>query len=68
MGLLDEFETRDIIQAYSVQLIFEIITKLANEIRILETKKYMMPVLSEFFRLYNKYWKPYKIRKKERLA
>jgi hypothetical protein len=65
MGLLEEFETRDIIQSYSVQLMFEIITKLVNEIRILESKKYMMPVLSEFFQLYHKYWKPYEIRKKK---
>ncbi|WZL81833.1 hypothetical protein QBE53_01665 [Vallitaleaceae bacterium 9-2] len=65
MGLLDEFESRNIIQSYSVQFMFEIITKLVDEIRILETQKYMMPVLSEFFTLYHKYWKPYEIRKKK---
>lgn len=65
MGLLEEIESRDIIQSYSVQFMFEIITKLANEIRHLETQKYMMPVLSEFFSLYNHGWQPYEIRKKK---
>lgn len=65
MELLEEFESRNIIQSYSVQFIFEIITKLVNEIRKLEKQKYMMPVLSEFFPLYHKYWKPYEIRKKK---
>lgn len=65
MGLLKEFESRDIIQSYSVQYMFEIITKLVNKIRIMENQKYMMPVLSEFFPLYHKCWKPYEIRKKK---
>lgn len=65
MGLLEEFESRNIIQSYSVQFMFEVITKLVDEIRILESQKYMMPVLSEFFPLYHKYWKPYEIRKKK---
>lgn len=65
MGLLEEIESRDIIQSYSVQFMFEIITKLVNEIRRLEAKKYMMPILSEFFLLYHRYWKPYEIRKKK---
>jgi hypothetical protein len=65
LDLLDEFESREIIQSYSVQYIFEIITKLVEKIRIIESKKYMTPVLSEFFQLYNKYWKPYEIRKKK---
>lgn len=65
MGILEEFETRDVIQSYSVQIMFEIITKLVSEIRELETKRYMMPVLSEFFQLYHRYWKPYEIRRKK---
>ena len=65
MGLLEEFESRNIIQSYSVQFMVEIIIKLVTEIRILEHQKYMMPVLSEFFPLYHKYWKSYEIRKKK---
>lgn len=65
MGLLEEIESADIIQSYSVQFVFEIITKLADEIQYLETQKYMMPVLSEFFSLYNHSWQPYQIRKKK---
>lgn len=63
--LLEEFESRNIIQSYSVQFMFEIINKLVNEIRRLEHQKYMMPLLSEFFPMYNNYWKPYEIRKKK---
>lgn len=65
MGLLEEIESRDIIQSYSVQFVFEIITKLVDKVRDLETQKYMMPELSEFFSLYNHSWKPYEIRKKK---
>lgn len=64
MGLLEEMESRDIIQSYSVQFVFEIITKLADEVRHLERQRYMMPVLSEYFSLYNHSWRPYEIRKK----
>lgn len=48
MGVLQEYESRDIIQSYSVQFVFEIIKKLVNRIKRLEKQKYMMPVLSEF--------------------
>ncbi len=65
MGLLEEFEARDIIQSYSVQFMVDIIIELVTEIRMLERQKYMLPVLSEFFPLYHKYWKPYEIRKKK---
>lgn len=65
MGLLEEIESRDIIQSYSVQFVFEIITKLVDKVRHLEAQKYMMPVLSEFFSLYNHSWQPYEIRKKK---
>lgn len=65
MGVLQEYESRDIIQSYSVQFVFEIIKKLVNRIKRLEKQKYMMPVLSEFFGLYNDYWKPYEIRRKK---
>lgn len=65
MGLLEEWETREAIQSYSVQYVFEIITKLVSEVRRLERKKYLMPVLSEFFSLYHPYWKPYEIRQKK---
>lgn len=65
MGILDEMETRDIVQSYSVQYVFEIITKMVEEVRRLERKKYMMPVLSEFFVLYHRHWKPYEVRRKK---
>ena len=65
IGLLKEFESRNIIQSYSVQFMFEIITELVNEIRILEAQKYMLPILSEFFPLYHKCRKAYEIRKKK---
>lgn len=63
--LLDDLEKRDIIQSYSVQYLFEIIVEIVEEVRHLQTKKYMMPVLSEFFVLYHKHWKPNEIRKKK---
>lgn len=65
VGLLEEVDSMEIIQSYSVQYVFEIITKLVSEIKRLESKKYMMPVLSEFFGTYNTYWKPHEIRKKK---
>ena len=65
IGILNNIENQEIIQEYSVQYMFEIITKLVEEIRRLQDIKYMMPVLTEFFPLYNKYWKPYEIRKKK---
>lgn len=64
-GVLSIYENQEIIQAYSVQYMFEIITNLVEEIRKLQDKKYMMPVLTEFFPLYHTYWKPYEIRKKK---
>ncbi len=63
--ILDEFERRDIIQSYSVQYMFEIITKIVDKLRMLEVEKYLMPILSEFFILFNKYLKPYQIRRKK---
>ena len=42
------YEFQETIQSYSVQYVFEIITKGVEEIRKLERKKYLMPVLSEF--------------------
>ncbi len=65
LGVLSIYENQEIIQAYSVQYMFEIITNLVEEIRKLQDKKYMMPVLTEFFPLYHTYWKPYEIRKKK---
>lgn len=64
-GLVVEIETRELIQAYSVQIVFEIIRELVGEVRKLERQKYLMPVLSEFFSIYNRYLKPYEIRKKK---
>ena len=52
-------------QSYSVQYVFQIITKLIEQIRKLERKKYLMPVLSEFFPLYHSYWRPFEIRRKK---
>lgn len=65
LGVLSVYENQEMIQSYSVQYMFEIITKLVEEIRKLEDKKYLMPVLTEFFPLYHKYWKPYEIRNKK---
>ena len=65
MGILNLYENQEIIQAYSVQYMFEIITKLVGEIRRLQDIKYMMPVLTEFFPLYHTYWKSYEVRKKK---
>lgn len=65
LGVLNVYENQEIIQAYSVQYMFEIITKLVGEIRKLENRKNMMPVLTEFFPLYHIYWKPYEVRKKK---
>ena len=65
LGVLNIHENQEIIQAYSVQYMFEIITKLVGEVRKLQNRKYMMPVLTEFFSLYHTYWKPYEIRKKK---
>jgi len=65
MDLLTEFEDRDTIKGYPVQYIFEIITKLVEIIRRLEREMYLMPVLSEFFVLYNKHLRPFEIRKKK---
>lgn len=64
-GILDDFESRDIIQGYSVQYVFEIITKIVSEIHNLEDRRNMMPVLSEFFIIYNQYLKPAEIRNKK---
>lgn len=63
--MLDEWETREVIQSYSVQYVFQIIVKLTEQIRQLERKKFLTPVLSEFFALYNTYWKPWEIRRKK---
>lgn len=65
IGILNVYENQEIIQAYSVQYMFEIITKLVEEIRRLQEIKYMMPVLTEFFPLYHTYWKSYEVRKKK---
>lgn len=65
LDILDMYEFQETIQSYSVQYVFEIITKGVEEIRKLEQKKYLMPVLSEFFPLYHKNWKPYEIRRKK---
>lgn len=65
INLLQEKESREIIQSYSVQYMFEIIVKIVGGVKRTESKKYMMPVLSEFFSLYNTYWKPNEIRKKK---
>ena len=65
MGILNLYENQEIIQSYSVQYMFEIITKLVGEIRRLQDIKYMMPVLTEFFPLYHTYWKSYEVRKKK---
>mgnify|MGYP000009596787 FL=1 len=62
--ILDELEEREVTQSYSVQYVFQIITKLIEQIRKLERKKYLMPVLSEFFPLYHSYWRPFEIRRK----
>ena len=63
--ILDELEVREVTQSYSVQYVFQIITKLIEQIRKLERKKYLMPVLSEFFPLYHSYWRPFEIRRKK---
>ena len=65
LDILDMYEFQETIQSYSVHYVFEIITKGVEEIRKLERKKYLMPVLSEFFPLYHKNWKPYEIRRKK---
>ena len=62
--ILDELEEREVTQSYSVQYVFQIITKLIEQIRKLERKKYLMPVLSEFFPLYHSHWRPFEIRRK----
>lgn len=63
--ILDELEEREVTQSYSVQYVFQIITKLIEQIRKLERKKYLMPVLSEFFPLYHSHWRPFEIRRKK---
>ena len=51
--LLDESANMDHLQGYSVLYVFEIIKILNKKILELESKMYLMPVVSEFFGYYN---------------
>lgn len=64
-NILDEIVNEDTLQGYSVEYIFNIIKRMKNKICYLENKKYLMPVISEFFDFYTDYWKPYEIRRKK---
>lgn len=55
----------DIAQGYAVWHIFEIVKTLKNRILYLEQKRYLMPVVSEFFDFYTDYWKPSQIRNRK---
>lgn len=65
LGILEESENMDLIQGYSVLHVYEIITSLVKIIYRLESEKYMLPVLSEFFSYYSDYWNSYQIRNKK---
>lgn len=65
LGVLDESENIDLIQGYSVLYVYEIIIILVKILDRLESEKYMLPVLSEFFDYYSDYWSPYQIRNKK---
>ena len=62
---LDEIETRDIIQGYETEYVYEIIRKMVNKISELQNKMYLMPVLTEFFMVYLASYRNFEIRKKK---